>query len=56
MVLNKQQIEDYIKELAKSQGFYGRLLNQTKDDPSILTKLEEQHFNSILDMVLYLEC
>lgn len=56
MVLNKQQIEESIRGLAKSQGFYGRLLNQIEEDPSILTKLEEQHFNSVLDMVFFLEC
>ena len=52
-----------IKELAQSQGFYGRLYerlceirdNDTEAWEDVVYKLEAQHFNDSLDMVLFFE-
>lgn len=38
-----------------SQGFYGRLLRDLNNYPEWLNELEEQHFNTPLDMILYIE-
>lgn len=53
--MNKKQIMESIKALAKSQGFYGRLLAQIKEEPSILDMLEMEHFKDPVDMILFLE-
>jgi len=44
-----------IKSLSRSQGFYGRLLNDINENPFILEELENKNFNTPLDLVLYLE-
>ena len=49
-----------IEELAKMQGYYGRLLTRIKElDEDELTqfkmKVEEQHFKDMLDIVMYFE-
>ena len=59
--MNRTQICDTIKDLACSQGFYGRLLNQLYELPEedynkVMEELEAQHFNDPLDLILYLEC
>ena len=51
--MDREQIIDALKTLAKGQGFYGRLLENMSDE--LLQHLEEQNFGDILDMVLYLE-
>lgn len=53
--MNKEDILSAIHELACSQGFYGRLLFAIEEDPSILERLEEQHFSDTLDLILFLE-
>lgn len=53
--MNKEQILDVIKSLAKSQGFYGRLLEHINDEPSYLDFLEKQNFVDVVDFVLYIE-
>jgi hypothetical protein len=53
--MNKKQILDVIKSLAKSQGFYGRLLEHINDGPSYLDFLEKQNFVDVVDFVLYME-
>ena len=58
-----KQIIATIKQLAMSQGFYGRLLRNLLDirdnDPEqwteIVDTLEGQHFADPVDMVLYFE-
>ena len=40
--MTKQDIKNNIAMLAKSQGFYGRLLNQIEDDEALLDYLYEQ--------------
>lgn len=51
------EIEKVITKLAKSQGFYARLLADIKQDTSgmILQHLEDQNFRDEIDLVLFLE-
>ncbi len=53
--MNKEQILETITMLAKSQGFYGRLLEHINDEPSYLDFLEKQNFVDVVDFVLYME-
>ena len=53
--MNKEQILDVIKSLAKSQGFYGRLLEHINEEPTYLDFLEKQNFKDAIDFVLYME-
>jgi hypothetical protein len=55
-----EQIIEVIKDLAKSQGFYGRLLNDIEnmsDGEFAYFKevLEEQNFKDAVDLIIYLE-
>ena len=52
--MNKDQILKTIKDLAKSQGLYGRILRDMNDE--VLEYLEEQNFKDPLDLVLFIEC
>ena len=54
--MDREQIMNAIRELAMSQGFYGRLLRQIDENPEILDELENQHFKDVVDMVMYIEC
>ena len=57
------EIIQTIKDLAKSQGFYGRLLYEIEDAKEndkekyerIKVTLEEQNFKDAVDMVLFFE-
>ena len=52
--MTKDAILQVFRDLAKSQGFYGRLLaNITEDE---LQYLEDQHFTDIIDLILFIEC
>ena len=53
--MNKEQILEAIRELAKSQGFYGRLLEGIREHKEILDKLEQQNFKDSVDMVMWIE-
>ena len=53
--MTREEILGAIKDLAKSQGYYDRLLRAIEEDETILDTLEEQNFNDVVDMVLYLE-
>lgn len=61
--MDREQIMQVIRNLAKSQGFYGRLLHDIqelqKNDPKeadrLLSVLEAQKFNDALDVILYFE-
>lgn len=53
--MNKEQILDVIKSLAKSQGFYGRLLEHINEEPTYLNFLEKQNFKDAIDFILYME-
>lgn len=52
--MNKDQILKTIKDLAKGQGMYGRILRNMTDEA--LEYLEEQNFKDPLDLVFFIEC
>lgn len=60
IAMTKQYIKNNIAMLAKSQGFYGRLLNQIEEDEAVLDYLYEQSvqdgWKDAVDMVLAIEC
>ena len=60
MTMTKETIKKNIANLAQSQGFYGRLLNQIEEDESVLDYLYEQSvqegWKDAVDMVLAIEC
>jgi len=61
--MDRQQIRAEIQDLARSQGFYGRLLRDIEEleqeEPESAEQfwkdLEDQNFEDSLDMVLYFE-
>lgn len=56
----KEMIMDVFRTLACSQGFYGRLINSIEEageeGQEWLQNLEDQHFTSDLDVILFIEC
>lgn len=59
--MTRDDILDAIRTLARSQWFYGRLLDaicEADDDArdEFLGTLEDRHFNDMLDLVMFLEC
>ena len=58
--MNKFQILEAIQNLAMSQGFYGRLLEEIEEmseeaRDEYLDNLEQQCFVDVVDLVIYLE-
>lgn len=61
--MNFEQIMDVIRNLAQSQGFYGRILAHITEirleNPEgyeeLKTKLEKQNFKDAVDIVMYFE-
>lgn len=53
--MNEMQIMEAIESLARSQGFYSRLLQAIENDYDILEMLVTQNFKDTLEMVLFLE-
>lgn len=61
--MKRKEILNVIKDLSKSQGFYGRLLNRLESaksyDPdaydAFMSELEAQNFSDAVDLVIYLE-
>lgn len=53
--MNKAEILDTIRQLARSQGFYGRLLESLAGNDEALDYLEAQDFATPLDLILFLE-
>ena len=53
--MNRDQILNNIKMLAQSQGSYGRLYSQLKDNEEALQYLEAQQFTDVVDLILFLE-
>lgn len=61
--MDREQIMQVIRNLAKSQGFYGRLLydiqelqnNNPEEADRLFSILEAQKFNDELDIILYFE-
>ena len=59
--MNREQILDTILDLARSQGFYGRLYRDImdadeEDRECFLSELEAQNFSNELDLIYYFEC
>ena len=62
-MMKMKEILNTIKDLARSQGYYGRLYNDLRElqeeDPDEYEKLTEEweaeEFETTLDLVLYLE-
>lgn len=57
--MNREEILETIRSLAKSQGFYGRLLKILESDEldalAYLELLEEQNFKDPIDLILFIE-
>ena len=57
--MKANEILETIKMLAKSQGFYGRLLNAietSEEGEDILAGLESLNFKDSVDLVMFFEC
>lgn len=60
VIMKAKEIYQTIKDLAKSQGFYGRVLRAIEEDGiesrnERLEFLEKQGFKDKVDLVLYFE-
>lgn len=60
MYLKKEQIYETFVKLAKSQGTYGRLLEHLgeldlEDFNEVMQKLEDQKFNDVVDLIIFVE-
>lgn len=53
--MGREEILAAVRNLAMSQGSYGRLLERIENDETILDTLEEQNFGDVVDMVMWLE-
>lgn len=62
--MKMQEIMQTIKDLASSQGFYGRLYysimemktSYKEDYKKLVEELENQNFQNAVDLVMYFEC
>ena len=56
--MSRYQIKSTLETLAKSQGFYGRLLDRIELSPysdEIWTQLENANFQDVIDIILFFE-
>lgn len=58
--MDRNEIRNTIETLAKSQGFYGRVLNaideaEPERQEKIWDELEAQNFTNSVDLVMYFE-
>lgn len=53
--MKKDEILTAVRQLAQSQGLYGRILQALDGNNEALEYLESLNFNDTVDMVLYLE-
>ena len=58
--MNREQIMNAFRTLAKSQGFYGRLIEQIESvdeeaRDAFLSDLESRHFNDVVELVMWIE-
>lgn len=53
--MDKKEIMETVKELARSQGFYCRLYETLKTNPEALDFLAKQNFKDSVDMIMFLE-
>lgn len=54
--MNEEQILSAVERLSHSQGYYGRVLEYLNENPEALSRLAEQNFGDVVDLVLFLEC
>jgi len=62
-IMKIEEIRQAIKQLAQSQGFYGRLdrtLSELQDEDidryeQVVAEFEAQNFKDVVDLILYLE-
>ena len=52
----KQQVMEWCRQLACSQGFYGRLYNDLCENDDYLTAIAEQNPKNAVDFVMLMEC
>lgn len=61
--MNREQIMETVKQLAQSQGSYGRFYralcemrdNEPERFDDAMTMLEEKNFKDAVDLIMYLE-
>lgn len=58
--MKRNEIMEWIKKLAASQGFYGRLLQaindmDNNDKNAFFEHLEAQNFTGPVDLIMYIE-
>lgn len=58
--MNREQILSTFRSLARSQGFYGRLLQQIEDvdeetREAFLSDLESRNFSDPVDLIMWIE-
>lgn len=56
--MKKEEIKLAVESLAKSQGFYGRLIQALQDEDKedeFYQICEKQNFNDIVDFVMWIE-
>lgn len=53
--MGREEILAAVRNLAMSQGSYGRLLERLENNDELLDTLVEQNFNDVVDMVMWLE-
>ena len=58
--MNREQILDAFRSLARSQGFYSRLLEQIdsvdeETREAFLSDLESRNFRDVVDLVMWIE-
>ena len=54
--MDREAIEKLFRSLARSQGFYGRLLRDLEDNEEAWAMLEAQNFKSDIEVIMYIEC
>lgn len=59
--MDRTQIMDTFRSLAKGQGLYGRLCRHIdnldeKSRNAFLERLEKKNFKSTVDLVMFIEC
>ena len=59
--MNRDEMMGIFRDLARSQGFYGRLIEAIEevdscDREDFWDELEAQNFRDAVDLVIYLEC
>ena len=57
-IYNEEELKvlNWVKSLASSQGFYGRLYEELINNKELIENLASNQFNDILDLIFYLEC